>query len=118
MIPEIKYATVNNAKYEETGSISASINGDTYSGITDQSGYWSDIQNYINEGGAIEEYVEPIITTEQQLAQTDGELVSLINKLARPLEDLMQAKIDAGEYVNQRIKDKIEERINLRSQIN
>ena len=58
----------------------------------------------------------PELTSEEKLERSDRELIDMIQ--ARLYEDMIQHIIDAGEYVKQEVKDKITERVDLRSQIN
>jgi len=93
---------------------SAEINGKRWSGICEGSTDWKSVEKAIEDGVEPAPYVKYVPTPSELLAQTDSQLLALS---ARTLEDILDERITAGKFVNQKVKDKIAERKTLRGQI-
>ena len=52
---------ITQAKYEKNGTITAIVDGQEISNITESNWRYSQIQEWVNEGNTIEPYVEPVI---------------------------------------------------------
>lgn len=50
-----------NARYDDGGSVTATINGVTWHGITPESRFWADVEAWVAEGNTIAPYVAPVV---------------------------------------------------------
>ena len=108
------HATSIKAEDSEGKYFSAEINGETKSGITEKSRFWTSVQKAIEEGAEVEPYVEQVKSIQDQLAQTDRELMKIA---ARTIEDVIQDRIDSGKFVAHDVQEKITERKALRAKL-
>lgn len=114
MQPTIPEATNIKAENAEGTQYSATINGKTWSGISEGSRFMASIQKAIDEGAEVEPYVEYVPTPLEQLEQSD---MAFIKSCARMLEDIASEREAEGKYVADKVKQAKAEREALRSQI-
>lgn len=110
-IPE---ATNIKAENVEATQFSAEIGSKVWSGITESSTFWPSIQAAIDSGVVPEPYVPYEPTIQDQLIQTDQELMA---KCARAIEDILDERDKNGKFLSQEIKDLIALRKSFRDQL-